>query len=170
MEIAVLPKSSLRIKGKQAVIIVNPSGKHEENASIVTRAGVQSKFSPKDGVVIASPGEYEVAGLKIRGSQVEGFVVYSMSVDSVEVLFGTLSAFEKSHSRLQEHDVVLVDVDKVVDPSFLTSLSAHAILFTGEMAKEVVDSFVKESTTQLPKFVSTKEKLSQEVETILLSV
>ncbi|MDP3940919.1 MAG: hypothetical protein Q8Q49_01275 [bacterium] len=170
MEIASLPKSSVRIKGKRAVVVINPAGKTDGNASIFIEGTTGSKYSVRDGVIIASPGEYEVAGMKIKGSQIDETLTFSLSVDSVDVLLGKLSSFEKSHSKLSEHDVVLVDVDTLIDPSFLSSLSSHVILLTGEKAKEVVNTFMKDNVITSQKFSSTKEKLPQEVETILLSV
>ena len=168
MEIVSLPKYSIRIKGKQAAVVVNPIGKSDGNASIILQGSSQSRYSPRDGVIIASPGEYEVAGMKIKGSNIDDTLSFSISVDSVDVLLGKLTTFEKSHSKLSEHDIVIVDVDAVIDPSFITSLSGHIIILTGEKASEVVDTFIKDNVSKLQKFSSTKEKLPQEVETILL--
>lgn len=171
MDIASLPKASLRIKGKHSSIIVNPpSKKHDGNAALFTNSpSMQSYFSVHDGVILASPGEYEIGGLKIRGTKTDGQTTFSLLVDGVEVLLGRLSALEKAHSKLQEHDIVVVDVDTSLDPSFITSLAAHAVLFFGANAKEVVDSFIKENVKHQQKFVTTREKLPQEVETILLA-
>lgn len=170
MEIASLSKSSFRIKGKQSIIIVNPAGAHDGNAALFTTNidGLGSRFSMKDGVIIASAGEYEVGGLKIKGTTIDSHTTYSLLVDGVEILLGKLTDLEKVHSKLQEHDIVIVEIDGSIDPAFVTTLGSHAIMFVGEKAKATVESFVKENVKQMPKFVSTKEKLPQEVETILL--
>lgn len=170
MEIASLPKYSLRIKGKQSIVVVNPVGKNDSNASIIMQGSAQSTYSPRAGVIIASPGEYEVAGMKIKGLFIDDALSFSLSVDSVEVLLSKLSSLEKSHTKLSEHDIVVVDVDRVIDPSFVSSLSGHAIILTGEKANEVVETFIKDNVIKMQKFTSTKEKLPQEVATILLSV
>lgn len=169
MEIASLPKAFIRIKGKQSTIIVNPSEKHEGNASLFLDEGVESHFSLKDGVVIASPGEYEVGGLKIRGTRSDSNSTYSLVVDGVDVLLGKLSVLEKIHAKLSDHALVIIDADVVLDPSLATSLASSALIITGEKAKEVVDKFIKENVKIMQKYVTTRDKLPQEVETILLA-
>jgi hypothetical protein len=168
MEIAAASKAGLRIKGKQSIISVNPTGAHEGNAVILLNSDAESVFSPQKGVVIASPGEYEVSGLKIKGIAVDGHVAFTLLVDGISVLLGTLSSLEKVHGKLSESDVVIVDVDTVLDPSFISPLSVHALVLTGAKAKEVSDTFIKDSVKVAPKFVSTRDKLPQEMETILL--
>lgn len=169
MEIASLPKALLRIKGKQSTIVVNPTEKHEGNASLFLDENVESHFSLKEGVVIASPGEYEVGGLKIRGSKFDSNRTYSLLVDGVDVLLGKLSAFEKIHAKLSDHALVVIDADAVLDPSFATSLASNVLIITGEKAKEVVDTYIKENVKVMQKYITTKDKLPQEVETVLLS-
>lgn len=169
MEIASLPKASIRIKGKHAAVVVNPSGKHDDNASLFLDENVQSHFSVEDGVVVASPGEYEVGGLKIRGTRYDTNSTYSLLVDGVEVLLGKLSSIEKVHGKLSEHPIVIIDADVVVDPSFAIPLASNALILTGEKAKEVADTFIKENVKVMQKYVTTKDKLPAEVETVVLS-
>ncbi|MEN9407574.1 MAG: hypothetical protein RLZZ455_790 [Candidatus Parcubacteria bacterium] len=169
MEIASLPKASLRIKGKYAQVIVNPSGKHDGNAGLFLNDAIESHYSTVDGVVIASPGEYEVGGLKIRGSRSDSHSTYSLLVDGVDILLGKLSAFEKIHGKLSEHAMVIIDADTVADVSFATALASNVLIITGEKAQEVTSTFVKENVKNMSKYVVTKDKLPQEVETIQLS-
>ena len=54
-------------------------------------------------------------------------------------------------------------------PSFATALASNVLIITGEKAQEVTSTFVKENVKNMSKYVVTRDKLPQEVETIQLS-
>lgn len=171
MEISVLLKDSLKIRGKQATIVVNPKDKLTDyNAAIMLEeqdAGVH-KLSG-ESVVIQGPGEYEVAGIKINGTKESGETVYTLIVDDIEILIGKLSSFAKVQHKLKEAAVVVVDADSVVDSSFITSLATGALVFYGEQAEVVTKSISKENLKQMSKYQITKDKLPSEPEAIMLA-
>lgn len=170
MEISYLQKSALKIKSKNALLSVGATLKNEANASIYLHDPQKKSFvSDEAGVVIAGPGEYEVGGIKIKAQLYEDYTVYSLIIEGTSVLLGVLSDFEKIHSKLQEHDIILVEVDKAIDPSFLSGLGLHQVVFYGENAKESAEMYAKENLKTMGKIVITKEKFLPELETILLA-
>src|SRR5438046_1510882 len=106
MEIAVLPKQALRLKGKKSTFVINPQEKLEGyNAALYTRP-ITSFDS--EIVKIAGAGDYEVAGVKIVGMRTEDSIVYSMNIDELEILVGEIKALEKMQHKLKEHTVVVI--------------------------------------------------------------
>jgi hypothetical protein len=169
MEIALLAKSGLRIKGKRATFAVDPQEKSSYEAVLLLNKSVDEIANTEDAVVIGGHGEYEIGGIKMSGIRVGTDIIYSMNVDGVNILLGNLSALEKMQSKLQEHDIVVASCISSNSASFITSLAKNVIMFYGEKAAEVAMGFGKESVKTINKYSSTKDKLPAEVETILLA-
>lgn len=169
MEIALLPKSGLRVKGKSATIAIDPQDKSAYKAVLAMTKSPDEVTKSDEAVSIFSTGEYEVGGMKISGTRVDNVTIYSIIVDSVDVLIGPLNALEKIHNKLQEHNIVVVNCDEVGNASFVTSLTENVTIFYGDKASEVAQAFGKENVKPMNKYSSTKDKLPAEVETILLA-
>lgn len=168
MEIAILPKNSLRIKGKNAQLAIDPQDKNESNAVLVFSIP-QEKINSKDSeVVINGPGEYETGGIKITGTKNEEDLVYSMIVDSVSILLGKVSTLEKLHNKLKEANILVVNCDVASDAAFLTSLVVNVMLLYGEKSSEVGRAVGGDNVVHLSKYASTIDKLPAEVETVIL--
>lgn len=169
MEISVLPKSSLRIKGKHTTFAVDPQDKASYLVSLLLDKSAQELNLPDETVVIKGPGEYEMGGVKMTGTRSESGILYSLSVDGVDILIGRLPALDKMQHKLKEHNVVVALCNEQAPASFLTSLAANSILFYGDKAKEISQSFGVESVKQMTKYQTTRDKLPAEVETVLLA-
>jgi hypothetical protein len=168
MEIALVPQSALRIKGKQMTIGVDQVDKTNSRATIVLHVAPELLKTPEDHVLIDGAGEYEVGGIKINGTRNNQNVLYSMNVDSVEVLVGKISVLDAMQHKLKEHNIVVALCDEVVTASFLTSLASNVVIFYGEKAAEISQAFGKDTVKPMPKYQTTKDKLPQEVETVIL--
>jgi hypothetical protein len=168
MEIALLPKDSLKIKGKHATFIVDSMDKSICEGVIVLNK-TQDQLSIQDGVVVIDgPGEYEIGGVKISGIRSEGEVVYNLNVEGVEILLGRLSSLEKQQHKLKEQDIVVAYVDSMTNASFVTSLASSVVIFYGEQAKAQVEKFGKGNVLTVQKYSGIAGKLPQEVETVIL--
>jgi hypothetical protein len=168
MEIAILPQSSLRIKGKQATLGVDPHDKAPYNATILLGETTETAKIADELVIINGHGEYEVAGIKMTGTRNDGKIHYSMHVDGIEILLGKINALDKMQHKLKEHNIVIVLCDEVGNASFLTSLATNVVIFYGQKAAEIAQAFGKDNMKTQPKFSVTRDKLPQEVETIIL--
>jgi hypothetical protein len=171
MEISLQAPNSLKIKGKKAIISVNPQDK-SMTANLAILLGNPAKSSlkiPAEVVVIDGPGEYEAAGVKIAGMKADDQTIYTLTLDGVDILMGTRQALEKHHQKLKEHNVSLIYASVEGDASFATGLSANALIFFGEQAKTVADQLAKDEKKQTTKYVITAEKLPSETETVLLA-
>jgi hypothetical protein len=166
MEIAFLQKSGLRIKGKTATFVVNPESPVTADAVLLLTPGVE--FSTEEAVVINGAGEYEIGGVKITGMRNDKSVLYSMNVDGMEVVIGTITMLSAMQHKLKEYNIVVVDCEEVIDASFLTSLAVNGVLFFGDKAETVAEGFEKEKLQKMNKYSASLGKLPAEMETILL--
>ena len=169
MEIALLYKNCLRIKGKRATFVVDPSKQDKVvyNAAMVVAQPAERLYVHPDTVVIEGPGEYEIAGVKMSAIN-DGAIVYNLVVDGVEIYLGKISSFEKMQHKLKEQHVVIAYADSMLNASFVTSLSTNVIIFYGDRATELAASIGKEKSEAVGKYSITHDKLPQVVETVVL--
>ena len=167
MEIALLSKKTLRIKGKFASLVIDPKEKIEANASILlSGSGFPDLAIP---LVIAGPGSYEVGGVKIAGTRSGDAIAYRILIDGVGILIGQLSNLSKMQQKLQDNNIVLAICDEGTDASFLGPLAKNALILVGPEAESLGQLLGKENLQVLAKYQTTKDKLPQEVETIVLN-
>lgn len=166
MEIALLPKLGLRVKSKSATFVVNPMGLVAANAVLLLSPG--EEYINEETVVINGAGEYEIGGVKINGLRNENSVLYSMQIDGMEVVVGSIALLSSLQHKLKEHNVVIVNCNETADASFLTSLAVNAVLFCGDNATEVAEGFEKEKLQKSNKYSASLGKLPAEMETVLL--
>lgn len=171
MEITLQSQDSLKIRGKQAALFINPQDKTSQYNAVIL-LGNPSKASLKikeDVVVIDGPGEYEAGGIKITGTFVGEKTVFSISIDGIELLLGDRDALDQAHQKLKEHNVLLVRASSHGSASFASSLGINATVFFGEFAREVSDSLGKDSKKDLNKYSLSLGKFPAEVETVVLT-
>lgn len=170
MEIAVLPKGGVRLKGKQATFLVGSSDVTSGVNALLFYHYEETIEPLKDGVlVIDSPGDYEVSSVKITSLRNSGDLVHSLTIDGIEIVIGKLSALERMQSKLGEHNIVIVLAEVMGDASFITNLVANTLIFYGVHGKEVAEKVAKDALSEMSKYTVTLDKLPAEVETILLN-
>jgi hypothetical protein len=167
MEIALAQKSALRIKGKTATFFVNPQSATAADAILLLTPGAE--FPTDESVVLNGAGEYEIGGVKITGSRNEKSVLYSMQIDGMDIVVGSIALLSALQHKLKEHNIVAVDCDEITDASFLTSLAVNAVLFYGEKSTEVAQAFEKEKLQTMNKYSASLGKLPAEMDTVLLA-
>jgi hypothetical protein len=171
MEIALVNNTSVRIKGKQGSVLINPAGKMMEANGIILLDGAILDKEKVDGstLVIKGSGEYEFGGIKVSGTKSGAGTVYSLRVDRIEILLGKTSVLEKEYSKLKEHNIVLLCNTEAVDPSFVNSLATNVVMFYGENAEVTIKNLANEGYRTESKYTTSYDKLPLEVEKILLA-
>lgn len=174
MEISSLSQNSLRIKSKRAVFIVDPNltktSRSESNyqAAILLNSSLNQQNINNETVIINGPGEYEIGGIKMNAIRYENDIIYNPVVDGVDVILGKLSSLEKAQHKLKEQHIVIAYVDNIINASFITSLASNVVIFYGEKASVLAESFGQSNVIKMQKYTTTLEKLPQEVETVIL--
>lgn len=168
MEIALLQKTGLRIKGKTATFLVNPQEAGGANAGLVLDDSVDPTSSDET-VILNGPGEYEIGGVKISGTRGDKGVLYSMNIDGIDVLVGKIETLSAMQHKLKEHNIVISLCTEPASASFLTSLAVNVVVFYGTTAAETAQGFEKDNLQTMNKYTTAAGKLPAEVETILLA-
>lgn len=176
VEIALLDKNSIKIRGKNASLVIDPCAKMSKtNADAViflesAREGYDASRVDDYRVILEGQGEYEVGGIKIRGQKSNNKFVYSIHLDSMNIFLGKISALNKSHQEGQDYQVLILNVDSGIDQSLITSFEANLIILYGEDTdREAVKILGKAGSETLKKISVVKEKLPAEMQIILLN-
>lgn len=173
MDVTLLNENSLKVKGKNASIVVNPNsstGKTEADAILFLGSSDDQSVAKIEGsrITIKGPGEYEVAGVKVSTTVIDDQQVAKIDVDGVKVLIGSGSSIEKMHDKIEEAQILVVNSNNEFNHSTLTSLEPNVLILYGDKRMEVAKSLGKEETLKATKYSTTADKLPQEMEVILL--
>jgi hypothetical protein len=173
MEVALLDKISLRIKSKHTNFIIDPVAqlaKTSTDGVIILSSGTTDLSKVTDyRVIVKSPGEYEIGGVKISGIDVEGTTVYGLTVDNVDVLLAKTSSVAKVSEKLKEYDIAIFNVDSEINQTVVTALEPRVVILYGEKAGDAAKALGKEDAERLQKFTAAKDKLPDEMQVIVLS-
>ena len=120
MEITWLGGDTLLLRGREAKVLIDPSGSDVDAAAragadlLVGGSGSQNVLRPEAGPqVVARPGEYEFRGVSVRGVAVREGTAFVTEVDEVAVCsFGLLSTdiSEEALEALGVIDVLAVSL------------------------------------------------------------
>lgn len=173
MDVMLIGKNSLRIKGKNASFVVNPDssvGKTEADAIVLLTAHSDQIFPKIQGsrITIKGPGEYEISEIKISTTKVDWNLVARADVDAVKLLVGSGESIEKIHDKIEECDIAIVNSDTDFNQAVLTSLEPKVLLVYGDNKEGVAKSLGKSEATRVSKFSTSLEKLPSEMEMVLL--
>lgn len=167
MEIALL-EGGIKLKGKVASIAINSSKDLTSYQAFLSLMKLE-KLPKGEILMIDGAGEYEISGIKISAVGSDQDVVYTLTIDSVVVTVGTLTALEKLHSKLPESHVLVVDAVADGNPAFVSSISTNAVVFTGMFGKTVAEKVAKTGLLEMNKYQIASDKLPTEMQTVLLA-
>lgn len=180
MEVLILSKNSIKIKGKHASIIVGVQDGNEESKIkqknfcdgilLLNRHGDfdDSKIEEKR-VIIKGPGEYEISGVKISSSSDGEGLCYQIQMEGLQVLVSSTETIKSNKEKIKGSKVAILYVNSDIDQSLITVLESNILLLYGEKAGDALKILNKE-VKPIQKFSITSEKLPEEMETVLLSV
>ncbi|OGH23626.1 MAG: hypothetical protein A2958_02530 [Candidatus Levybacteria bacterium RIFCSPLOWO2_01_FULL_38_13] len=173
MEVALLNQNTIKIKGKSASFLVDPvlkTPKTGADAVIFLKEfedSGQAAIRAQDArVIIKGGGEYEVGGVRISGTKVNGHFNYFFNVDNVNVFIGRTSGIEKTQEGTI-CNLLILNVDSDFKESMVTAYEPNVILLLGNRAEQAVNLLAKDHETS-SKFVITSDKLPTETQIVLL--
>lgn len=174
MDVVKLSDNSLKIKGKKASFIVEPSEKMPKNNAdaVILFSSHAFDQSRVEGyrVIIASAGEYEVNRIKINAIVSEKGTVYSFLIDGIELLLGRASDLNLIADKNQEHKVAIIMADCEIKESVITAVEPRLAIIYGEKAEEGIKTLGKEKgEVEITKKLSFNEdKLPEEMRVVML--
>jgi len=172
MEVALLDKTSLRIKSKHTNFVVDPFEKLSKISTdavlILSGDNIDLSKVTDYRVVIKSPGEYEVGGIKISAIDLDGATVYGLTVDSVDILLAKTSSVTKISEKLKEYQIAIFNVDSEINQTVVTALEPRVVILYGEKATAAAKALGKEDAQVLQKFSAGEDKLPVEMQVVVL--
>lgn len=133
MEIAYIENGSIKIKTKEAIIIVDPVVKAVGSAVLLTG---QLRGDPKkvEGLrlTIKGPGEYEVSGTNILGKRLDSALFFEIFDEINRILLIPSSILSSLKEEIEDYDCVVVRVVGELDLGVISNLSQNTLVFFGE--------------------------------------
>ena len=171
MEVSSVSPTSIRIKGKQISFLIDPTpsrAKQQADAVLLT-SGNAIVTENIEGVrlTMSGPGEYEIGGIKITGIRSGEHTMYYFLLDGISVLVAPASSL-KGKESLRDVGLATILSDVVVDESAIATIDSNVVVFYGSEATANGKVTGKE-VQPINKYTTTKEKLPQEMEVVLLA-
>lgn len=176
MDIALVQKNIIRIKGKRCALLVGGVLENEQlkiktavDAVLSLRKDLDLDTSKVEGcrLIIIGPGEYEISGVKISAISVEEDLVYDIEIDGLDMFLGTINGVRKIKDKLKEEKVAILYADSESDSSIITALTPRIAIFYGEKAADSIKTLGK-TVSPISKYSTTLEKLPGEMEVVHL--
>jgi hypothetical protein len=173
MDITLLPDNAIRIKGKSASLVLNPTksiGKTEAEGvlNLDSSPNFSSEKTEGSRITISGPGEFEVGGVKVSTTKVIDKFVAQVDVDNVRIVAGSGASIEKISDKFEGGGIALINADAEFDYSALSKIEPSVLIVYGDLKDEVSKKLGKDSSTKVSKFSSSADKLPQEMQFVLL--
>lgn len=134
MEISKIADSSIKIKGKNASVVIDPVGKVEAQIVIATKPEDSLALDKVEGVrlVISGPGEYEAGGVSVTGKKVTGGMTYQI-FESNKIMFATSDSVGGVPDD-EEFDCLVIEVTSAFKEDSLGSINRKCTVLYGDLA------------------------------------
>ena len=171
MEVALLDKNTLRIKGKKATLVVDPKSKMAkvEADAIISLENKDFDASRVENyrVVINEPGEYEVSGVKMTALR-DGNVYYGLNVDNTQILLAKTSSLDKLSQDMNEPQVAVLNADSELNDSLVAAIEPRVVILYGEHAEAGAKALGSQNLAPVKKYAITSDKLPEDQQQIIV--
>ena len=173
MDIAILSGNTLKVKGKNSSIVINPTketGKTDANCilKLVDLPDFSDSKIEGSRITISGSGQYEVGGIKISVFDIGKNLIARIDVESIKILVGRGEALEKIQEKVEDSDILLLNSEDKFNYSIVTSLDPKIVLEYGANVSELEKALGKSNSEKTHKFVTTVAKLPTELQFIHL--
>lgn len=171
MDIAVLGKNSIKIKGKQVTFVVDPTKetpKTSADAIILLDGSNDIDISriTDSRIIINGPGGYEVGGAKISGTKTPRGTIYRFSIDDVSIVLGY--ATDAKIEGFNMCQVVVVNTSSDFSDAFVTAIEPKITVLYGDKKLEGAKALGAENVVPVPKVTISRDKLPEKMEIVVL--
>ena len=172
MDISLVSKDCIKLKGKKASFVVDPkkdSPKTAADAILLTGSGADTSRVSDFRIVVKGSGEYEISGSKAAAVATPKCVIFKLSIDNVSIILGKSVDFSKLESNFTACDIALINADSEFNESFITALSPKIVVLYGDNKLDGAKKLGGENLTPIAKFSAVKDKLPEKMEIIVLN-
>lgn len=172
MDVSVINKNCIKIKGKKTAFIVDPekdTPKTSADAVLLTRnSGFDISRVSGSRVVLNGPGEYEVNGSKISAVATTEHIIYKLLIDNTTITLGRSVDFSKLDGNFTACEIVLLNACDEFSESSITSLEPKIVVLYGDKKTEKSKKLGENNIISVVKFSTTKDKLPEKMEVVVL--
>jgi len=130
-------KTGIKIKSKNYSFSLDSLGDSDDSAVLISRP--DKAYEKDDKLFISGPGEYEVAGVSIKGEKTAGGIIYELINDSKRIfIFPSVESIKGKDT--EGYDAVLIYIDQQVESSSLSDLASELVVIYGEKDKIKIDA------------------------------
>jgi hypothetical protein len=149
MEISKLSESTIKIKGKNASIVIDPTVKVDAEIILVTQPEDNFSIDKVSGtrLIVSGPGEYEVGGIGITSKEVKDGILYYVYEQSRIAIATSISV--ASIPDDEEFDCVIVKIIGEFKDDVLGPINSKCIVIYGDVALATITSGNQETTTKI---------------------
>lgn len=175
MDIAVISKNIIRIKGKRSTLLMVMSSSDSlkvkipaDCAMLLDKSG-SLDASKVEGLrlFIKGPGEYEVGESKISVTDQDSELIYNLKIDGMDLLIGSTDSLAKVKDKLKQCNVLILFANSDIDSALITTIEPRVAFFYGEKAANAIKTLGK-TVNPVSKYSTTAEKLPAEMEVVHL--
>lgn len=173
MEISIIDKSTIKIKGKNVNFIVSPTSSMPKTPAdailFLKESGDEDTQVSKvveARVIIKGPGSYEVGGARVSAVSAGNGLFYSLNLDGLNISLGNTTGVEKLQDNASS-SVLVLDVDSDFKESMISSFEPSVAILYGEKADQALKLLGKEHQT-VSKFTQAADKLPTDPQVVLL--
>lgn len=173
MDVILLDNKTIRLKGKKASVVINPTkniSKTEAESAIFLDKSNELSIDKVENVriTVTGPGEYEVNGVNISVINSDNDNVAFLDLDKIKFLIGSGAVVQKVIEKAENADIAIIDANSEFDYSGLTKLEPKVLIVYGTNKEEVKKTLGKDDAESVGKFSITSDKLPAEMQLILL--
>lgn len=177
VDISILDKSSIKIRFRHAVFVVDPAqmGSKVNSDAIVLFNGKSSDFSRVVDyrVIIRGAGEYEINGVKIVGIRIDNGFVYNIIGDGLGMVLGKTKEVSKISAKggvefSATSQIAVLNVDSEFTQAIVTGFEPKVVLLYGDNKEMGLKNLATENLAVIKKFTVTKDNLPEEMEVVVL--
>lgn len=149
MEIGLSSPNSVKLKGKNATLITDPTTKVDADIIIATQPldSLNEAALANVRLIISGPGEYEAGGIGVTGKDTKGELLYHI-FDNSKIMFTTSNGI-KSVPDDEEYDALLIKVIGVVKEDDFASINAKCVVLYGDIEQAAVNGENVEKTSKV---------------------
>jgi hypothetical protein len=173
MDIILLDKKTIRVKGKKASVVINPTSSisktEAESAIYLDNSSDLSNTKIENlRITIKGPGEYEVNGVNVSVINSDGENVAFLDTDKIKITVGKGAVVQKVIEKAENSDIAVIDVNSEFDYAELTKLEPKVLIVHGQFKDEVKKTLGKDDAESTTKYSITSDKLPSEMQLVLL--
>ena len=172
MDIAIFGKTSIKLKGKNVALIVDPSKvmpKTSADAIILLdgRGNIDTSRVTDSRIIIEGAGGYEIGGAKVSGTTTSKGTLYRIVIDEIVIIIGR--AAETKAEGFSACQVAILNTDSDFNESFVTALEPKIAVLYGDKKNDAAKTLGAENVSSVPKITATKDKLPEKMEVVVLN-